>query len=167
MARVYRKWCTVDDAELLTLIANADDHAFKEFVNRYAVSVVALASRVLGASPPADLPVAVFSRLRTLANEGPKEPASVTDWVLDIAFAISLEFQRGIHHDRTPLREEERRNLAEQIADTSDLFQHIEEYLARQTRETAPPQGRVGIAKHRYQMTPAFDDPLPEFEAYV
>ncbi|MDQ6833773.1 MAG: DUF2281 domain-containing protein [Chloroflexota bacterium] len=148
------------------LVANANDRAFTEFVNRYAMYVVALASRVLGASPPADLPIAVFSRLRTLANEGPKEPASVKDWVLNLAFAVSLEYQKGIHHNRTPIRDEERQNLAKQIADNSDLFRQIEEYLAYQTREAAPPKGRIGIARGRYTMTSAFDDPLPEFEAY-
>jgi len=62
---------------------------------------------VLGASPPADLSVAIFSRIRTLANEGPKNPASVKDWVLNLALAVSLEYQKGIHHDSAPIRESE------------------------------------------------------------
>lgn len=165
MARVYRKWSGIDDAELLTLIGSADDRAFAEFVHRYVVSVVALASRVLGASPPADLPLSVFSRLRMRANEGPKEPEAVQDWVLDLALAVSLDYRSGTYHDSAPMQEDERRNLAKQIVDISDLFQHIEEYLAHQMRETVPPQGRVGIARGRYMVTPAFDDPLPEFEA--
>jgi len=164
---MYRRWSQVDDADLLTLIASADDRAFAEFVNRYAMYVVALASRVLGASPPADLSVTIFSKIRTLASEGPKDPASVKDWVLNLAFAVSLEYQKGIYDDRTAIREDERRNLARQIADTSDLFRQIEEYIAHRTAESrVPPRGRVGIARGRYIVTPAFDDPLPEFEAY-
>ncbi len=43
----------------------------------------------------------------------------------------------------------------------------FEECIALQTAGASPLlQCRVGIAKGRYVMTSAFDDPLPEFEAY-
>jgi len=42
-----------------------------------------------------------------------------------------------------------------------------EECITPQTAETdPPPQGRVGLAEGRYLMTPAFDEPLSEFEEY-
>ena len=167
MVRIYREWFNVDDAELLTLIASADDHAFTEFVDRYAMYVVALESRVLGAMPPTNLSVEVFSRIRALAGKGPKDSAVVKDWVLDLALASSLRYTRGTQMDSTRINEDEQRNLAEQIEDKADLFRQIEEYIAHHAMAMEPmPGGRIGIARGRYTMTPDFDDPLPEFEAY-
>ncbi|MGI8687571.1 MAG: hypothetical protein ACR2M3_03235 [Thermomicrobiales bacterium] len=157
----------VDDAELLTLIASADDHAFTEFVDRYAEYVVALESRILDAMPPTDLSVAVFSKIRTLAGKGPKDSAAVKEWVLDLALAASLGYKRGTQPDSTRINEDARRNLARQIEGKADLSRQIEEYIAHHDRATESMPGvRIGIARGRYTMTPAFDDPLPEFEAY-
>ncbi len=166
MVRIYREWFNIDDAELLTLIASADDHAFTEFVDRYAMYVVALESRILGIMPPTDLSVAVFSRIRTLAGKAPKDSAAVKDWVLDLALAASLRYQNGTQPDSARINEDERRNLARQIEGNADLFRQIEEYIAHHAMATVPiPGGRIGIAKGQYTLTPAFDDPLPEFEA--
>jgi len=167
MVRIDRELFNVDDAELLTLIASADDRALTEFVDRYAMYVIALESRVLGAMPPTDLSVAVFSEIRALAGKGPKDSVVVKDWVLDLALAASLGYKRGTPPDSTYINEDERRNLARQIEGNADLFRHVEEYVAHHDRVTEPMSGvRIGIARGRYTMTPAFDDPLPEFEAY-
>lgn len=167
MARIYRKWPKIDDAELLTLIAGADDRAFKELVRRYAMHVAVLASRVLGTAPPTDLSVAVFSEVRARADDGPRDPASVRDWVLGLALATSLDYQRGTHHGSTRINEDDRRRLAKQIEENSDLFQQIEAYIAHHTMIVHPAsQGRVGVARGRYIVTPAFDVPIPEFEEY-
>ena len=167
MVQIYRDWFYLDDAELLTLVASADDRAFTEFIDRYAMYVVAMESRVLGAMPPTDLSVAVFSEIRALADKAPKDSAAVKDWVLDLALAASLGYKRGTQPDSTRINEDERRNLARQIEGNADLFRHVEEYVAHHDRATEPMSGvRIGIARGRYTMTPAFDDPLPEFEAY-
>lgn len=167
MVRIDRELFNVDDAELLTRIASADDHAFTEFVDRYATYVIALESRVLGAMPPTDLSVAVFSEIRALAGKGPKDSAAVKDWVLNLALAASLGYKGGTQPDSIRINESERRNLARQIEGNADLFRQIEEYIAHHDVATEPMSGvRIGIAKGRYTMTPAFDDPLPEFEAY-
>jgi len=167
MASINRRWSKIDDAELLARVATGNDRAFAEFVHRYAMYVAALASRVLGTSPPTDLSVAVFSRVRALANEAPKDPTKVRGWILDLALAISLAYKQGTYEESAPIDEDERRRLAKQVEDNGDLFRQIEEYIAHHSIETVPPsKGRVGIARGRYRMTPAFDDPLPEFEEY-
>lgn len=167
MASINRRWSKSDDAELLARVATGNDRAFAEFVRRYAIYVAALASRVLGTSPPTDLSVAVFSRVRALANEAPKDPKAVRAWVLDLALAIALAYKQGAYEDSAPIAEDERRSLARQVEENADLFRQIEEYTAHHSIETVPPsKGRVGIARGQYWMTPAFDDPLPEFEEY-
>jgi hypothetical protein len=161
------RWSKIDDAELLARVATGSDRAFAEFVHRYAMYVAALASRVLGTSPPTDLSVAVLSRVRTRASEAPKDPTMVRGWVLDLAFAISLAYKQGTYEDSAPIDEDERRSLAKQVEDNAHLFQQIEEYILHHSIEPAPSsKGRVGIARGRYRMTPAFDDPLPEFQEY-
>jgi hypothetical protein len=167
MARISRRWPTIDDAELLALVARADDRAFTEFVSRYVMPVAMLASRVLGTLPPTELSVAIFSRIRALADESPKDSASVRDWVLTLALDSSLEYRRGTSRDYMSIDEDERRKLKRQIEDNADLIRRIEDSIAHHTMTEEPmPRGRVGSAKGRYIMTLAFDEPLSEFEEY-
>lgn len=168
MASIKRNWSGIDDAALLRRIARADDRAFTEFVGRYAMYVATLASRILGTSPPTDLSIAVFTRIWSLALEGPADPVAVKGWVLDLARAISLEYREGTYRDATRIDEDERRSLARQIEEHANLFREIEDYLAHHpSGAVAPREGRVGIARGRYIVTPAFDDPLSEFEEYA
>jgi hypothetical protein len=165
MAKMHRKWTNIDDADLLTLIA--DNRAFAEFVDRYAMRIALLAARVLNTAPPVDLSVAIFAAIRSHASEAPTDAASVRDWALALALGISREYARGNRLENTGMNDDERRTLTRQIEDDANLFRQIEDYIAHHPQSLTPAQnGRVGVAQGHYAMTPSFDDPLPEFEAY-
>jgi hypothetical protein len=165
MAKMHRKWTNIDDADLLTLIA--DNRAFAEFVDRYAMRIALLAARVLNTAPPVELSVAIFAAIRSHASEAPTDAAAVRDWALALALGISREYAQGNRLENTGMNDDERRTLTRQIEDNVALFRQIEDYIAHHPKLPIPTQkGRVGVAQGHYVMTPAFDDPLPEFEAY-